>query len=248
MTVGIVVKHHEGVGKPRTVDLSHAGYSYGIFDGGRWANWRQPDDPRGSGFHDFASAGLNGKACSVVLTGDRDVYPVTDLDRQAMREIRVHARSRNFFIAAPAVFAHRQLPPPNATVCAGSHVGPAIPAKGLAGDNLTWLSIVACYHEVEVPKLPAKIPTMWPGIDDVVDAAAFGPQNQFVVLVSADGHVHCPKGGYAGSPYDDATGQPKPYWIKAPGSTFGAASVVGTPTGYIITSTEGHPYTYPEAH
>lgn len=246
MTVSLLVQHHEGAGAPRTVDLSHAGYSYGIFDGGHWANWRQPDDPRGPGFHDFATDGYNGKACSVVLTGDRSNYPVTPDDLQAMRKIAAHAREHGWLTAAPAVFAHRQMPPPNATVCAGEHVGPEIPAKGLTGDNFAWMTIVPCYHEQEVPALPQTIPQMWPGVGDIVAAASFGPTHQYVVMVSADGHVFCPDGGYVGGPYDDKTGKPKPYWMKPDGTIRGAARVSGTANGYVITSTAAEAYTYPE--
>lgn len=256
MTVSIVGVHHEGRGKPRTVDLSHAGYSAGIFDGGRWAIWRQPDDPRGAGFHDFSTAGYTAKVCGVVLTGNRhpykdahgnDVpaYPVTDLDRRAMRELAAEFRKRGWLVAQPNVWAHRQFPPPNATVCAGYNVGPAVPAKGLTGDNLTWLSIVPCFHEKAVPPMPAKVPTMWPAVDDVVDGAPFGPNNEYVVMVTADGHVYCPKGGDKGSPYNP-DGTPKDYWKLPDGKVRGASSVAGNPNGYVITSTADQPYSYPD--
>lgn len=240
MTVSTVVQHHEGAGAPRTVDLSAAGYSAGIFDAGKWAIWRQPDDPRGPGYHDFGTAGFNGTVASVVLTGDRDNYPVTDADRQAMRELAAEFRRRGWLVDQPNVFSHRQMPLPNQTECAGFHVGPAVPTKGLAGDNLVWLSVVACYHKTAVlPPLPKVSPTMWPPIDNVVDAVAISDAQP--LLVTVDGHFYCPKGGYQGSPYHD-DGSPRAYWKLPDGTVRNVASVAASGGYVIVTATTGEKY------
>lgn len=250
MTVDTIVQHHEGAGDPRTVDLSHAGYSYGIFDGGQWANWRIPDDARGPGYHDFATDAFNGKVCSVVLTGDRNVHPVTDLDLQAMREIAAHARSHGFVVDMPLVFAHRQMPPPNQTVCAGNNVGPAVPAKGLTGNDLQWMAIVGCYHKETPPPMPPNTPPeFWPPAQEVSLTVFQHPSGRWAAAsLLPDGGVFCdPADLYCGGPNQHmAPGQffhgRTPAVIRQPHD--GEAGTPGT-TGYVVVATSGEAYRFP---
>lgn len=233
-----VVQHHEGAGTPsdNVMRFAGGGYSYGI-GVNAWTCFREPAG-------DYSTADYNGRVIGVCLSGDRNVSVVTDRDLQMMGEIASHARSKGWLVDQPGVFAHRQMPFPNQTVCAGYNVGPAVPAKNLTGNDLMWMTIVGKYHKQEVPALPQVLPQYWPTLN-VASACVFNHATlgKCTAMVTVAGNVYCePGGAYMGSPYND-DGSAKAYWKLPDGSLRSAAWITAAPgTGYIVEATTGEKY------
>ncbi|HTR77176.1 MAG TPA: N-acetylmuramoyl-L-alanine amidase, partial [Gemmatimonadaceae bacterium] len=189
-----VIQHHEGGGKPSDGSLAFIGtkgYSYGI--GGSvkpngatyWQRFRSPSQ-------DFSTAGANHTTMGVCLSGDRDTYPVTAADLLAMREIAADARARGDLTPAPYVTPHREMPPPNNTICPGNQVAFVHPPKFPAGNNLVWVAVVAAYHEEQVPMPPKVTPEFFPPIGISALAVFTHPtRGRCAVAATPDGHIYC---------------------------------------------------------
>lgn len=141
-----VVQHHEGAGAPsdNVMRFAAGGYSYGI-GLHSWTRFRDPAE-------DYSTAGFNHVVVGVCLSGDRNVYPVTDNDILMMEQIAVDARGRGWLVVNPTVTPHREMPPPNNTICPGNNCARPLPPKFPLGNEEVWSKVVAAYQlTVTVP-------------------------------------------------------------------------------------------------
>lgn len=230
--VSLVTIHHEGAGVP--VDWARGG------EGG-YCLWI--GDENGDHVYDvlrnpwiaWATLNFNHQSLDICLSGNRMVTQVTPADIDTIRMAVARARSLGWVVDAPYVRSHHDSPG-SSTVCPGAH----------ALDPLTWLAIVtACHKEVPAP-MPAQAPDHFPPLNAVSFCAFRHPTIPLAaVAIDADGHVFAdPPEAYMGSPYDDHTGKPKPYWTAGGKQRFGA-SVNAAPnggTGYVLVDTAEESY------
>jgi hypothetical protein len=111
----IVVKHHEGAGKPRNgVQLPHYSYVIGLDEWHIRSDLVGPAAPKPGG--DTSTMDFNRIVIGVCLTGNRCIYRITDIDIEMMQEIAAHARRQGWLIDHPTVKPHHDMPGSN-TVC-----------------------------------------------------------------------------------------------------------------------------------
>lgn len=122
--LNVVVKHHEGTGRPRNgVQLLHYSYVIGLDEWHIRSDLVSPTAPKPGG--DTSTIDFNRTVIGVCLTGNRQTgikdnpaYPVTDTDIQMMREIAADAKARDWLVDYPNVMPHKDMPG-SATVCPG---------------------------------------------------------------------------------------------------------------------------------
>ena len=135
-----MVQHHEGAGKPRNgVYLPHYCYIIGDTEWHMRSDLVAPNAPKPGG--DTSVLDFNRIIVSACLTGNRNDYPVTDLDLEMMIEIGNDAKSRGWLVDFPNVMPHNQMPG-NGGECPGTMV------------MARWPEIKYAYqkHPVPVPK------------------------------------------------------------------------------------------------
>lgn len=163
MTVSRITIHHEGAGNP--VDWARGG-------GGGYSIWL--GDVNGDHVYDvlrppdisFATLNFNHVSLDICLSGDRDVYPVTDADIWTLSTAVKDARDRGWVTAQPYVVPHHLSPGSN-TVCPGTHAYPE-----------RWNTIVAaCTGTVTTPApspFPTPAPHVQPNVRPVLTTASSG--------------------------------------------------------------------------
>jgi len=228
--VSLATVHHEGGCAPRDdlADPGTKGYTVGI-GVTRYTFFRPPSES-------FATLHYNHVSFDVLLSGNRNDYPVTNTDIELIAAAAREGRARGWLIDAPYVRPHRESPG-SSTICPGNHTAYPDPPTFPAGDPLTWLTIVTALHKEAPAPMPATPPHYFPPLG-IVDMCAFmhPTLGMSAAAIDGSGHVFCnPPEAYMGSPYDDRTGLPKGYWGHRSGARIRAAK--GQP-GYIIESTE----------
>lgn len=109
--LALVTIHHEGAGIPTDVPRGKAGgYTYWLGPNG-YSRLRSPYDS-------FATLHFNHVSVDVCLSGDRDVWPVSDADIVRLTAIAQEVRRNGELINQPLVRPHKLSPGSN-TVCPG---------------------------------------------------------------------------------------------------------------------------------
>lgn len=137
----VVVQHHEGAGEPRNnVQLPHYSYVIGLNEWHLRIDLVNPAAPAPGG--DTSTIDFNRTVIGVCLTGNRNVYPVTDNDLNMMQQIANDAKGRGWLIDYPNVMDHHDMPGSN-TVCSGNNT------------RARWADVKYAYqkHPVPVPQI-----------------------------------------------------------------------------------------------
>jgi hypothetical protein len=140
--------HHRGGGSPSS---TWSDYHYALII--NRDRYRLQFGPEG----DTSTKGENRRVLGVCFDGNREVYPVTDLELSLLRAGIAEARRRGYVTDHPNVLPHcaPQLQPlGNATLCPGRHAVERMPH--IAG---------ACHAQIfDVAKWIEDLGVLWPGM------------------------------------------------------------------------------------